>query len=174
MIGVSMNTRKILLAAGLVAIAISQPTALAGPKDVPFKASLAAQETLNAPGGPCPVPEYFAKGTTAVVGRASHLGRVAGVGSDCIKFTDFGPPPSYAFDNGELTLTAANGDQLTLKYRGTFIPTAQLPVYAISGLFDISGGTGRFANATGSGLLEGTENTQTFQGQLEFSGRISY
>lgn len=104
----------------------------------------------------------------------ADLGRVVGVGSDCIKFTDFGPPPSYAFDNGELTLTAANGDQLKLTYRGTFIPTAQLPVYAISGLFDISGGTGRFANATGSGLLEGTENTQTFQGQLELSGRISY
>lgn len=176
-----MNTQKMLLAAGLLAIASSQPTALAGPKDVPFKASLAAQETLGSVEGPCaelPNPhELVARGTTVVVGKASHLGRVAGVGTDCIRLTDPGSnttPPSYAFEQGELTLTAANGDKLTCWYSGTFIPTTLYPVYAVTGVFRVTGGTGRFANATGSGLLEGTENIETFQGQLELSGRISY
>ncbi|EXI66598.1 MAG: hypothetical protein AW08_02503 [Candidatus Accumulibacter adjunctus] len=169
-----MNTQKTLLATGLMAIAIAQPTAWAGPKDVPFKASLAAQEVLALYPADGPCAGFFAQGTTAVIGKASHLGRVAGVGSDCIKLTHIGPPPSFAFENGELTVTAANGDRLTLSYSGTFIPTAQPPIYAISGLFQITGGTGRFAHATGSGFLEGTENISTFQGQLELSGKISY
>jgi hypothetical protein len=173
MIGVLMNTHKLLLPAAFLAIAISPSTVLAGPKDVPFKASVASQEILaNFPQeGVC--AGSFAKGTTAVIGKASHLGRVSGAGTDCINISDNGSPPSFAFTNGELELTAANGDKLTFSYSGDFKPT-NFPVYAITGTYKVTGGTGRFVHASGEGVLDGTENIQTLQGQLEFIGKISY
>ena len=88
--------------------------------------------------------------------------------------------PSFAFTNGELTLTAANGDQLTVTYSGAFTPTTNSPtdpqaaIYAIAGNFWVKSGTGRFAKATGNGFLFGSENTITRQGYLELTGTISY
>ena len=178
-----MNTRWFsLVPAALLAIAIASPVALAGPTNVPLKGSLATQETLEfvpPPPSDGVCAGSVAKGTTAVIGTASHLGRVSGRGTDCINMSG-GSPPSFAFTNGELTLTAANGDQLTVTYSGTFTPTTNDPtnpqaaIYAISGTFQVTGGTGRFANATGQGVLSGFENIRTFLGHLELTGTISY
>ena len=178
-----MNTRWLsLLPAALLAIAIASPVALAGPTNVPFKGNLATQETIELFPSDVVCTGSFAKGTTAVIGNATHLGRVSGRGTDCINISGSptNPLPSFAFTNGELTVTAANGDQLTFTYSGAFTPTTNNPtdpqaaIYAIAGNFWVKSGTGRFAKATGNGFLFGSENTITRQGYLELTGTISY
>ena len=177
-----MNTRWLsLLPAALLTIAIVSPVALAGPTNVPLKANVATQETLQLFPSDGVCAGSFAKGTTTVIGNATYLGRISGRGSDCINISGGSPTlPSFAFTNGELTVTAANGDQLTLTYSGAFTPTTNNPtdpqaaIYAIAGNFWVKSGTGRFAKATGNGFLFGSENTITRQGHLELTGTISY
>ena len=178
-----MNTRWLsLLPAALLALGIASPVALAGPTNVPFKGNLATQETIELfPSDAVCAPGSFAKGTTAVIGNATYLGLVSGRGTDCIIITGGSPTlPSFAFTDGELTVTATNGDQLTFTYNGAFTPTTNNPtdpraaIYAIAGKFWVKSGTGRFAKATGNGFLTGSENTITRQGYLEFTGTISY
>ena len=177
-----MNTHWLsLLPAALLALGIASQVALAGPTNVPFKGNLATQETLELFPSDVVCSGSFAKGTTAVMGNATYLGLVSGRGTDCVNISGGSPTlPSYAFSNGELTVSAANGDQLTLTYSGTFTPTTNNPtdpqaaIYALSGNFSVKSGTGRFAKATGNGFLTGSENTITRQGHLEFTGTISY
>jgi hypothetical protein len=71
------------------------------------------------------------------------------------------------------TYTAANGDQLFTTFSGT----GTLPVNGIvsySGTETVTGGTGRFAGATGSFLRAGTVTIATSTGQFETSGTLSY
>jgi hypothetical protein len=76
---------------------------------------------------------------------------------------------------GTFTLTAANGDKLTGDYSGSFIPKDAGPMYSLSDAkFQITGGTGRFAQAIGSAELQGNQNLQTGKGKLEVDGTISY
>jgi hypothetical protein len=70
---------------------------------------------------------------------------------------------------GAFTIVAANGDQIS----GTFLGTAQVgPVVSIVELATITGGTGRFAGASGSFTIRrlffpsaGT-TTGSFQGSI--------
>jgi hypothetical protein len=78
-----------------------------------------------------------------------------------------------------MTMTAANGDRLYATYSGTVDPLAGVEGDVISGVthFTITGGTGRFAGASGSGDM-------SFEGTLHFAspmtitwwldGRIGY
>ena len=75
--GVLMNRRWFSLPpAALLAVAVASPVALAGPTNVPLKASLATQETLI-PGAFLPPGDVcygsFAKGTTTVIGKVSSV-----------------------------------------------------------------------------------------------------
>ncbi|MDB6000916.1 MAG: hypothetical protein JWP52_2615, partial [Rhizobacter sp.] len=134
--------------------------AVAGPKSVPFKATLAITESVNfvfAP--PC-----FAIGTLTASGQASHLGRVTGSSQDCINPTGvFDPngPNSFRFTSGVsgngVVLTSANGDSLYLAYSGTLTAQPTGP-HEIEGDFIVVGGTGRFEGAAGGGTVTGTED----------------
>jgi hypothetical protein len=74
---------------------------------------------------------------------------------------------------GEAVLTAANGDLLIVGYEGLADPVVP-PAFALdlSGTFEIAGGTGRFADATGSGSLtvtgtaNGGDETAVFEGTI--------
>ena len=80
-------------------------------------------------------------------GHASHLGR----------FTFSFPHlvnTSTRTATGTYTLTAANGDTLTADVTGTAVPTATPGVLYIVETATITGGTGRFAGATGSFTIE--------------------
>ena len=107
------------------------------------------------------------------VGTATHLGRLAFEGSDCIFFT--GDIAGFATD-GIGTWTAANGDQLHSSFTATFDGPPDAPVPVIFEM-DFSGGTGRFADATGhmtgTGLLFATGANTGFT-TLTWSGWISY
>lgn len=80
----------------------------------------------------------------------------------------------YTF-KGKLTITAANGDKITGDYSGSFIPLNTPPMYSLSDAkFEITGGTGRFSNASGGADLRGSQNIQTGKGKIEADGTISY
>ena len=157
-------------AVAALATVIATSTAAAGPTNVPFKATLATQEILYPNPVACQAFPFLA-GRTTGTGQASHLGAVTGTGSDCVNPTTTG---QFIFSNGRLTIVSASGDELHAEYTGTLSPTATVPVYAITGTYRITGGTGRFSTASGSGTLSGVENLTTLQGQLEFAGVISY
>ncbi len=158
---------RFCLSAVTLATAAFVSSAVAGPTNVPFKASVVTQEVL----GYNPDCASFTGGRTIGNGVASHFGSVNFVATDCVN-----PGASqFVFSNGALTLTAANGDTLSASYDGVLTPNWQPnSLSALSGLFTVTGGTGRFSRAAGSGYLQGSENLATGQGHFELTGRISY
>lgn len=163
--------RHVLPAIFMIAAASSVP-AWAGPSNVPFKARVATQETLLGNPGVCVAAPYLV-GTTTGTGNASHMGAITFMATDCVT----PGPTSFSFSNGKLTITAANGDELSAIYSGTLLPipnTAPFTLYTISGRFTVTGGTGRFSGASGAGYIQGSENVQTGQGQFDVTGTISY
>lgn len=131
-----------------------------------IKFSLGTQEQV----GYTPTcPSQFG-GTVSGSGKGTHLGVISLSGSDCII-----PMQNYFISNGNLTITAANGDKLTGTYSGSFIPTDNPSIYMYDDFtIQITGGTGRFAGAAGSGTLEGTSNVKTGQGVVEGTMSVSY
>ena len=159
------STRRSIAAA--LAIAAVGAWAADDAHRVPFAASLDTQELVY-PGGDC---APAGTGVTTGQGNASHLGRVTLAASDC-----FAPGrASFSFDHGRLALTAANGDLLYGRYSGSLLPTSAVsPVFTIKGTFVIDGGTGRFAGATGDGVLSGSIDVQTGTGHYDATGAIAY
>lgn len=146
--------------------------AQAGPNDVPFRATLTVQEQI-VPDASC--PSGFS-GTLTGSGTATHLGAVTINAPHCAMPTRGG---SVAISRGEITFTAANGDTLTADFMGTISPfPGDLETNTFVGNFVITGGTGRFANAEGDGLLSGTLSgslaTRSYTGSITADGRISY
>jgi hypothetical protein len=144
----------------------------AGPKDAPFRATLTVQEQI-VPDASC--PSGFS-GTLTGSGTATHLGAVTISAPHCAMPTRGG---SVAISRGVLTFTAANGDLLTADFMGTISPLpGNLEANTFVGNFLITGGTGRFANAEGDGLLSGTFSgnltTRFFTGAITAEGRIDY
>ena len=174
-----LSARSLLIA--LIPLAAASSVAFAGPTSAPFQASFTTAETFNT--GPlppyidpaeldhvrCPPPLAGIVGKTLATGNAPHLGKTTGTATDCITLG-----AAFTFSLGKLTVSAANGDQVNIEYSGILAPTGPTPVFAITGTYTIKGGTGRFQNASGSGRLSGTENIQTFQGELTLTGLISY
>jgi hypothetical protein len=91
--------------------------------------------------------------------------------TDCITPID---ASTYSFGSTELVFTAVDGDRIFARYSGTL--SIEGGVAAINGGFQIFGGTGRFAQATGAGALQGVENIATVPatGQVQLIGTISY
>ncbi len=75
-------------------------------------------------------------------GNMTHLGKVHVHGSHC---PPAGTVPYYT--NGQMVITAANGDQIFFEYED---PDPSTPVFDIPAPIDIVGGTGRFADASGT------------------------
>jgi hypothetical protein len=156
----------------LLAVALGSAPAWAGPTSAPFKATLTTEETLGFDPVRCPMTGIV--GTTTGTGDASHLGAVSMVATDCPLLV---PGVQPSFSNGVLSLTAANGDRLTANYQGVLTPVAGVPnLYSIAGDFSVTGGTGRFAGAKGSGYLQGsiTLGPLVSKGQYQVTGVLSY
>ncbi len=161
---------RLPLAATFVVVALTSAAPAVAANAVPFSAEVITHEILHPDPASCPAFPFLA-GSTTGVGTATHLGAVTGIGSDCITPTS---PTTFQFGNGHLTVVAANGDELRAQYSGTLVPSALPPYSTISGSYRITGGTGRFAGATGGGKLGGIENLLTGQGRLTLSGTLSY
>lgn len=159
---------KFSIRAALMFAAIC-PVASHAATDAPFKAVMQTKEVLALNPAACPLTPFL-QGTTTGSGNAMHMGKITGVATDCVTPTD----SSFTFTGGLLVLTAANGDTLTAEYSGSLIPTAAYPIYTISGSYRLTGGTGRFVSATGSGTLQGYSNIVSGAGSYTASGTISY
>jgi hypothetical protein len=161
-----LSKRNVISAILLTSI-ISPAVALSeGKTDRPLKASLVTQEHAGFTPG---CPSKFG-GTTTGTGKSTHLGKVTLTATDCIT-----PMENHFTFKGTFTLTAANGDKLTGNYSGSFMPNNGGPIYGLSDAkFQITGGTGRFVQATGSAELQGNQNILTGKGKLDANGTISY
>lgn len=141
--------------------------AIAGPTNVPFKGTMNFVGTLDFTGNPACLFEGMNYGS----GMLTQIGRAVLVATDCV--TPVGQVLSAT--DGKLTLTAPSGDTLTGTYAGTFIPVNNGAAYQFSGvMFSITGGTGRFLNARGTGTLHGIQEVVGGKGSITVDGRISY
>jgi hypothetical protein len=153
----------VALAAGLFA-----PLVSADPTDSPFQATIAFSEQVASTGALTPC---LLVGTISGRGVATMLGPITLTSTDCINplaptFT------SYAFSSSQVVLTASTGDQVWATYGGVLSSEG-----VIIGTYVIYGGTGRFANASGSGILQGFEAidlaTGAGTGQIRLKGTFS-
>lgn len=135
-----------LLVAALAGTTLAAP-AKAEKRDLPFKGTLQSVETyVVAP----PIMSVTANGS----GNATHLGQYA---------------ISYEVEVnletlsgvGSAQIVAANGDILYANLLGQATPTGTTDVFNVVEEFTITGGTGRFANASGSFTLHREVNITT-------------
>jgi hypothetical protein len=124
-----------------------------GGSELPFRGALQATETVDG-------ALHHLVGT----GEATHLGRFTLTS----EFTVTTPPPTAS---GTAIWTAANGDQIFTTVTGQGVVT--FPVLAVVETHTITGGTGRFAGASGSIILERSINLQTFISSASITGTIS-
>lgn len=112
-------------------------------------------------------------GNTTGNGFASSLGAVTASLQDCPNIA-VGPP--FIFGNGEFTITAGNGDKLLGVYNGQLLPTPTTPqdnAFRVNANFTITGGSGRYEGATGSGQVLGSESLTDLKGRLLFIGTLT-
>jgi hypothetical protein len=96
------------------------------------------------------------------------LGRTTAIAEQIVTFTG----PATAIASNTTMYTAANGDQLFASWSGT--STNDGPAVTFSGLELYVGGTGRFADASGSSFISGTASFVTNTGQFTSEGTLSY
>jgi len=102
-------------------------------------------------------------------GQATHLGQSVFVANATVNLT---PPPPFAIA-GTAVFTAANGDQFYTRFPGTSTPTGPGTSRGVLNHV-ITGGTGRFADATGSFTGIALVNNASPTNTVSFEGRISY
>jgi hypothetical protein len=123
-------------------------------------------ETIASPDFSC---GSFVGGTITGAGISGLLGQVSIAGKDCI--TPF-PDGHFSFA-GKMTFGTASGS-IFADYEGLFTPTNLPSIFVFSdSSFKITGGTGSFQKAKGSGIFIGGENIDTGNGLLLITGNIS-
>jgi hypothetical protein len=152
-----MKHRPVLAAIGIVALILLQlgtDVMSASPKPRPFKGRAQGTITDVSVGPSGVLLTGFASGNATPLGlftRHEHLLLDPTIGS----FT------------GDIVFTAANGDELWCILSGNFISATDA-----TGVYTITGGTGRFENAIGeaeffASLPDGVHYTVDFDGSLD-------
>ena len=131
-------------------------------KDRPFKGSYSTvSEILQ----PAPILKTRITGT----GHVSQLGYSTFVALSTLDFTT--QPPFQL--GGTATFTAANGDEFYTSFTGTSTPAEQ-GMLNVAMIHTITGGTGRFQNASGSFAGQTTAFPGHSDGYIEHEGTIRY
>lgn len=146
--------------AATAAVADREPT-------VPFNATYHTRPKVVA-------PPPFLQMEIPSTGKGLHLGKSTWFSNSLVNFTVFPP-----VQTGDMLFTAADGSTLTGHYQGTAQPDPDNPQGVLfNGDYVITGGTGRFSGATGSGIYYGRatleapvpgmvgEGVVTFEGML--------
>jgi hypothetical protein len=134
------------LIAGALLVALAGPVS-AGDQ-LPFKGELAGTASITPLGGPIVAVEIEATGT------ATYLGRFTLRAPHVVNQTTLTATGTYL-------ITAANGDTITADLAGTATMVEPPNVISISETATVTGGTGRFAGATGSIAVERIFNRAT-------------
>jgi hypothetical protein len=149
---------------GLGSTANGRAASTAGIKTVPFKGSLDGAFTFV----PEPAPSTFAAVRLEATGVGSHVGGFTLVAPHRVNLaTD---PAQGA---GTFELIAANGDAITGSLEGLGTLTAPPDGFTIVETYTITGGTGRFAGATGDFTATRSVNLTTLVTTGSFEGTIS-
>lgn len=147
-----LQTAVILLTATLTG-----PVARAG--EVPFKGSMQGAFAVT-PLAP-PLAFILTEGT----GNATHLGRFTVEKPHIVNFATLTAV-------GSITFTAANSDTLTADFTVVATPTENPDVVSFVETATITGGTGRFAGATGCYTFTGWADSATASTGGSFEGTI--
>jgi len=150
----------LLLACFAAVFASAVPPAIAG-DTVPFKGIVSGTIISSVPLDECHVLTEAVNG-----GNATQLGRFNGTAEFVLNVCDLTYVGSYVF-------TGANGDNISGPFTGTLTPTSIAGVFDNDELAFITGGTGRFANATGTFNLGGQIDTNAGTFSLPWQGTIS-
>ena len=128
-------------------------------KPLPFKGSSKGVETYQENG---PTMSVTATGS----GEASQLGRYT------VSYEVEVDLQTLAGTGLSAHFVAANGDSLFAEGSGQATPTDDPTVVSIVETYTITGGTGRFANASGSFIVNRTANLATGETSGSFDGTI--
>jgi hypothetical protein len=150
------------IALSVIAVLGRAATVAAG-EQVPFKGSFAGDVTVTPP--PPPLGPPFVSVDVEASGNATHLGMFT---LDIPHLVN----RAYGTADGKYEFTAANGDTLTADFKGVATRIAPGVLY-IEETAAITGGTGRFAGATGSFSSERLYDTITGTTIGSFEGTIS-
>jgi hypothetical protein len=104
------------------------------------------------------------KGTYTFSGEASHLGKSTGEGSFEKNLM------TGIVTANKCTLTGANGDQIFCAVSYKLFPTNTVNVSDLELTFELTGGTGPYEGATGSGKGTGTFDASTNKGSFTIKG----
>ena len=147
-----------LVAASAVAMALIATSALAAA--TPFKGTVHAVEANQLV---FPVLSVNRTGT----GNATYLGKFSEHVTLQVNVTT-------RSSTGAATFTAANGDTLTASVVGQATLTATPGVISVVEVYTITGGTGRFADASGAFTLKSTLDQTTGVSTGTFVGAIDH
>jgi hypothetical protein len=163
--------RAAALLAALMLVTAAPTLANQGQPDqeVPFHFRGTSVDGYGPPTCPGAAWQYFSSGTAEV----THLGLSTLEITHC---TWLDSPTTGHFGPGTLSLRAANGDTLILAEWGTF-ETVVTPDGFFSFVdldWEVSGGTGRFENASGSGNAAVIGDIGAGTSTATFTGTIAY
>jgi hypothetical protein len=162
------QSSAVRLAIAFLALLAPVTATIAGPpaagKAKPFKGTVQTAEVLDFTGFP-----------TAVTSSAIGTGHATRLGNFTVTWVveiDFSTPGGAAIGSG--VYTAANGDQLFVDLVGHGSPTEDPDVISIVDVQTVTGGTGRFAGATGVFTREAFSNLVTGLTSGSFDGTIVF
>lgn len=154
----------VLLAGAVGILATTQPVLASPSTPDPFAARIGFvrfaatyQEKVVFVACPAGTPPTTACVHVHGLGWATHLGRSVEV--DNTSQIDFSTTPCATLANPLTTLSAANGDIVEYTASGRVCSTGVPGQSTLSGTYTVTGGTGRFADASGGGTFFGVSQT---------------
>jgi hypothetical protein len=160
------HTGKWVLAASALWLLAPASPVVAGDQ-VPIKGDVTIVPDPSVPPMVISIHPLIVQETRLFSGNVSHCGACTGVIVENINLSNF------TFE-GMFTLVAANGDTIVGTAAGSLSVDQSNPAYlVVTETFVFTGGTGRFAGATGSALGGGLANRATSVAQESFQGTIS-
>jgi hypothetical protein len=145
--------------AAIFVIALFASPAVAS-EQVPFNGSWVSHETYDVQ-----FPVMFVHGTAT--GYATRIGRYTATYEEQVDLLT-------GSSVGAITVVAANSDVIFATQTGQGDPTPDPDIFSIVEVSTITGGTGRFAGATGTFTIERLVSLSTGDSSGSFSGTISH
>jgi hypothetical protein len=109
-------------------------------------------------------------GMTIGTGTVNLLGKVGAISTACISANQ----GIYTILSSTITVVGPNGDRLFGTYGGSFQPAGGTTYQLSNGPLTITGGTGIFKHAHGTGSINSTEDLATGQGTTSVTATIFY
>lgn len=140
------------------------PTGDVASSAAPFRARFVVTQDIT-PDPACGGFEILAQGT----GRATRLGRTQALFDECANFVQ---EPGRVHVYGSAVLTSASGDELHLAVdKAGNLPDPAGNVH-VAGPYRVTGGTGRFAGATGYGTTTTETNVTSSVATVKLNGTL--